>query len=612
MQSYLNSFNATLNSQWDGTRPPVAFGTELLSANDNISLKGILAANALTKVETELNALAKLGVQEVTTAVAFPILYQPFYQYNGDPLDYAKVLSFYQNVMAQARQRGMRVLIESPVVFPQFATDLPLKAYYATLSEAELTAGRAQVAQIIAQQLQPDWLNLGSEPDTQAALVGMTSEYSPQQWAADISTIVTQLRNAGIKGKPLIGAGCGAWQQSGSQYVQALVATDIDYFDLHIFAVNNGYLEDGASYLEAAIAAGKGAAISEAWDHKVTDAQLKGQSEFGLINVLSSVEPYNGYSFGDTQDAEFIQEMIELAYAKKLYYVSFFESEIFFAYLNYSQVSGVSGTQLITQEMQAATSAMATGTFSPLGAWFSKAINPTAPVTISSASGTAPLAPASIVSIYGTKLATGSGPATTLPLPTNLEGTTATLTDADGTQTALPLFFVSPLQINAEIPATAAAGPGVIAIHSGAGDESSAVILNPAYPSLFAANQDGKGIAAAQVVTNDSNGKQVISYVYNYPCQAGDCAAVPIDLSIGNTALVLYGTGIRGATSLAAVTVQIGTLTLAPFYAGPVANDVGLDQVNVSLPQSLAGNGAVNVTVTVDGAMSNGVTVDFK
>ena len=50
-----------------------------------------------------------------------------------------------------------------------------------------------------------------------------------------------------------------------------------------------------------AIAAGKGAAISEAWDHKVTDAQLKGQSEFGIINVLSSAGPYNKVTVSATR-----------------------------------------------------------------------------------------------------------------------------------------------------------------------------------------------------------------------------------------------------------------------------------------------------------------------
>ena len=79
MQGNIGTFNTTLSSGWHGAKASTAFGTELLAANDNISLKGILAPNALSKVQLDLDDLAKLGVQFVTVAVSFPILYQPFF-----------------------------------------------------------------------------------------------------------------------------------------------------------------------------------------------------------------------------------------------------------------------------------------------------------------------------------------------------------------------------------------------------------------------------------------------------------------------------------------------------------------------------------------------------
>jgi len=69
----------------------------------------------------------------------------------------------------------------------------------------------------------PESGNLCSEPDTQAALLGLSAEYTPQEYASEIATIVSQLRAAGIKGKPLIGAGIGNWQTNGSAYLQALL-----------------------------------------------------------------------------------------------------------------------------------------------------------------------------------------------------------------------------------------------------------------------------------------------------------------------------------------------------------------------------------------------------
>jgi len=582
-----------------------------LSSNDNLGLTALLAPNALTKVQNELDGLSKLGVQFVVTAVSFPILYQPFYDYIDAPQDYQQVLSFYQAVIAAARQRGMRVLIESTVVFPNYATDLPLTQYYATLSTSELTAGRAQVAQVVAQQLQPDWLNMGSEPDTISALVGLPAEFTAQQWAADISTIVAQLRAAGIAGKPLIGAGCGAWQQDGADYVQALLTTGIDYYDMHLFTVNLNGLSVGQTYLDMASAAGIGTAISETWDHKLADAQLQGQSEFGLIEAISSVEPYNDYSFWAAQDAEFLGEMIDLAFWKQLYYVAPFESELFFANLDYTQYSGLTSSQLTAQETAAEVAALSAGTLSPLGLWFSAAIQPVNAATISAAwdSGAAPVAPASIVSIYGANLATMNTPASSLPLPTTLAGASATITDAGGVQTPLPLFFAGPNQINAQIPAGAGTGPAVIAINTPSSTVVSPVVLTEVAPALFSANQTGQGVAAAQFVANQPDGQQTLVDIFS--CAAGTCSGVPLDVSSGSTALVLFGTGIQNRASLSDVTVAIGTQTLPAFYAGS-SGYTGEDQVNVLLPASLAGSGTVDITVSVAGTVSNTVTVTFQ
>jgi uncharacterized protein (TIGR03437 family) len=612
MAGYMNAYDATLSSSWHGTKSSTAFGTELLAANDNISLKGILAPDALSKVQLELDDLAKLGVQFVTVAVSFPILYQPFYQYNNDPQDYQSVLNFYQSVMSEIHQRGMKVLIESFVVFPAYTPDLPLNAYYASLSTAQFAAGRAQTAQNVAQQLQPDWLNLGSEPDTESELIGLSAEYTPQQWATEISTIVAQLRSAGIKGKPLIGAGCGGWQQNGNDYVQALMSTGIDYFDLHLFSVNMGDLNAAVTYLDTAIAAGKSTAISETWDHKLSDAQLQGQSEFGIINLLASTEPYNAYSFWASQDAEFLEQVIDLAEWKQLLYVSPFESALFAANVPYSsETSGLSGADLNAAEIKAESAALSAGTLTPLGLWYAAAIKPGNASTVPAAGGIGPVAPGSMVSIYGSNLAGKSETATTLPLPPTLAGTSATVTDASGVKTSLLLFFAGPSQVNAEIPASVSSGPAVITINAPSGAVVSPVVLNPVAPTLFSANETGQGVAAAQFVTNNVDGKQTTIDTFS-SCADGNCGSVPLDVSAGQSALVLFGSGIENRTSLSDVTVTIGSLTLPAAYAGPAPGFTGLDQVNVLLPASLAGSGTVNVTVSVDGTPSNVVTVTLQ
>ena len=85
--------------------------------------------------------------------------------------------------------------------------------------------------------------------------------------------------------------------------------------------------------------------------------------------------------------------------------------------------------------------------------------------------------------------------------------------------------------------------------------------------------------------------------------------AVPIDLSTDAVVLTLYGTGIRHRTDLAAVKVIIGGVAAVVDYADKQGQYVGLDQINVRVPKSLAGRGEVNVEVNVDGKTANPVKI---
>ena len=613
LQGYLDSFNTTVSAGWNGVKTPVAFAAEATTADCNRGPATLLAPGTFAQVLSQLNAFALLGVQSVTTCIGFPILYQPFYQYNNDPQDYRNVLAFYQKFVTEAHNRGLKVVIETSVLFPSVATSLPLTQYYATLSTAQVTAGRGQNALTIAQQVQPDWMNLGSEPDTQAALLGLSAEYTPQQYATEISTIVSQLRAAGINGKPLIGAGIGGWQNDGSTYLQALLGAGTDYIDLHVYSANLDFLPQTVTYLNTAIAAGKGVAISECWLKKVTDSQMQG-SEYAIIEALSS-DPYDDFSFWEPLDTEFLGELVKLAYWKNLYYLSPFNGDSFFAYLDYNQYGSDTVAQQTTALNAAASAAMRAGELGPVGQSYAAAIGPVnRPVTVSAASGTAPVAPGSIVSVYGSNLAATAMSATSLPFPLALGGASVTVTDNTGSQAAMPLFYAGPQQINAQIPGGVNTGAAVLTISTPSGGVQSTVMLAAVAPGLISANGNGKGPAAAEVVTNHADGTQTFGYTFNYPCAPGNCTTVPISLGgLGaQSALVIFGTGIRNRAALSDVAVQIGSQSLPATYAGAAPAFVGLDQVNVLLPASLAGTGTVSLIVSVSGTASNALALAFQ
>ncbi len=89
---------------------------------------------------------------------------------------------------------------------------------------------------------------------------------------------------------------------------------------------------------------------------------------------------------------------------------------------------------------------------------------------------------------------------------------------------------------------------------------------------------------------------------------------MPIDLgpASDNVYLVLYGTGIRNRSDLTKAQATIGGVALPVLYAGQHCCYIGVDQINVQLPRSLAGRGDVDVTLNVDGKAANTIKVNVK
>jgi len=194
-----------------------------------------------------------------------------------------------------------------------------------------------------------------------------------------------------------------------------------------------------------------------------------------------------------------------------------------------------------------------------------------------------------------------------------MQGATVTVKDGAGTSTPATVLFSSPGQVNFLMPADAAAGPGTVSVTNANGNTlSTALQISAVAPGIFSANGNGKGVAAAQVLLIGSDGSGKYVAVAQCGAASGSCVAQPVSLGSGQAALILYGTGIRGLSSLDNVRCIIGGVSAPVLYAGPQNGFQGLDQVNVQIPAELAGRGEVNVTLSVDGQLSNTVTVSFQ
>ena len=227
---------------------------------------------------------------------------------------------------------------------------------------------------------------------------------------------------------------------------------------------------------------------------------------------------------------------------------------------------------------------------------------------------TTELAPDSIAVAFGLDLATGTAVANTTTLPLTLAGTTVKVRDSVGVTRDARLFSVAPAQVNFLAPAETALGDATVIVTSGSGAVTTGTTRFAAVaPGLFAANADGRGVAAS-LALRVRNGVQSYEPLARFDPMANRFVAVPIDLGPegDEVFLVLFGTGFRARSALTAVMAQVGGVSAPVLFAGSQGNLSGLDQANLALPRSLVGRGEIDVTLTVDGKAANSVQIAIR
>ncbi len=244
--------------------------------------------------------------------------------------------------------------------------------------------------------------------------------------------------------------------------------------------------------------------------------------------------------------------------------------------------------------------------------WELRANAPAAITAVSAASfDGSVLATESIASAFGSNLTTRTEVATSQPLPTTLGGVTLKLKDSAGAERTAPLFFVSPGQVNFQVPPGTATGVASLTLTTSNGSIATGTMpIAEVAPSLFSASANGQGLAAA-VALRIRNGQQSFELIARYDAAQNRIVAVPLDLGpeTDQVFLILYGTGLRYRSGVSGVRVKLGGTDAPVLFAGVQNDFVGLDQVNIAVPRSLAGRGEVEISLTVDGKNANPVKI---
>jgi len=201
--------------------------------------------------------------------------------------------------------------------------------------------------------------------------------------------------------------------------------------------------------------------------------------------------------------------------------------------------------------------------------------------------------PGMLFSIFGTQLANSTKQASATPLPFSLDGVSAKVNGLDA-----PIRYVSPGQLNIQVPYEAGAGPAVLGVNNNGQIAGFQFQIAPAAPGIFA----------------DANN----NLVPNSSVSAGGTLTLYLtgdgDIASG----LLTGFAPSAATPVASlpksrlpVSVTVGGVpAFVQFYGIPVGL-VGVSQLNFTVPASVP-PGVQPVVVTVGGVSSPPVNLTVQ
>lgn len=355
LSAELTHFEDTLSRQPEPGPEKALIGSELAFANGNIG-EGLLQPSMRELNLLLLDRLQTLGIQAVVIAVPFPLLDPSF------PRS-AEYIQFYKDIVDQARQHGMKVIMKSGAIFSGtvFSSATVDWSVYTTASYLQ---GRENQVLLMASKFQPDYLMIANEPGTEMMLTGLS--ITPAQWGNFLDDTLGRIDRSG---GTAVGAGVGNWEDTAF-FDQVMQADGLDFFDLHIYPMGQDavLLDRGLEYLQEAHAGGKRVTISEAWLFKVDPRE--GGSAYG--DYASAIRR-DVYGFWEGLDARFIEDIVRMSDAAQVEFVSFFWTRTFFAYLDYDATPrDLSDVEINQRINQACAVNVQSGTYSTLGEWLRK------------------------------------------------------------------------------------------------------------------------------------------------------------------------------------------------------------------------------------------------
>jgi uncharacterized protein (TIGR03437 family) len=197
---------------------------------------------------------------------------------------------------------------------------------------------------------------------------------------------------------------------------------------------------------------------------------------------------------------------------------------------------------------------------------------------VSAADGKSAAAPGGLITVYGSNLSPTNQATSQIPVPTALANSCITVNGQP-----IPLIFVSPTQVNAQMPFQAV-GAETVVVHTPGGTSGNFnLTVQPNAPAVFLSGVAGP-VNNLPTVIRQANGLLATD---SNPIHQNDTLIIYVT-GLGQTnpaGVTGYpAPGIPLSNTLAATTVTLGGVNLPVSFAGLAPGEVGVYQINVVVP----------------------------
>jgi len=195
-----------------------------------------------------------------------------------------------------------------------------------------------------------------------------------------------------------------------------------------------------------------------------------------------------------------------------------------------------------------------------------------------------PLSPGTSVSIFGTGLAASTATASTVPLPSSIDSVSVTFSG-----TTAPLQFVSPGQINLQVPWSLEPGmTDIVVTLNGSASPAFRAQVAPVSPGIFTIPSGSRQAVAFHFGGNIAAPLWSIPGVPTYPAYVG----YPLTIFATGLGLVApasadgAASGDQMRATIATPTVLINGSPAIVTFSGLSPEFVGVNQINIVVPES--------------------------